>query len=111
MLIGTAKPMPMLPSDLPLLMIIVLMPITSPRTFSSGPPELPGLIAASVCSISFWRPSVTGNAREVALTTPTVTVYAKLNGLPIAITQSPAAICDESPNLASGSGRLGFSVS
>ena len=34
-------------------MIAVLMPITSPRRFSSGPPELPGLIAASVCSISF----------------------------------------------------------
>ena len=27
------------------------MPTTSPRTFSSGPPELPGLIAASVCSM------------------------------------------------------------
>ena len=53
MLIGTAKPMPMLPSARPLLMIAVLMPMTSPRMFSSGPPELPGLIAASVCSISF----------------------------------------------------------
>ena len=36
-----------------LLMIAVLMPITSPRTLSSGPPELPGLIAASVWIISF----------------------------------------------------------
>ena len=26
----------------------VLMPTTSPRAFTSGPPELPGLIAASV---------------------------------------------------------------
>ena len=43
--------------------IAVLMPITSPRRFSSGPPELPGLIAASVCSISFERPSVTRNGR------------------------------------------------
>jgi len=27
---------------------MVLMPMTSPREFSSGPPELPGLMAASV---------------------------------------------------------------
>src|ERR671927_288446 len=26
----------------------LLIPMTSPRTFTSGPPELPGLIAASV---------------------------------------------------------------
>ena len=70
-LIGTAKPMPMLPSVRPLLMMAVLMPMTSPRMFSSGPPELPGLIAASVCSISFDRPSVTWNGRFVALMTPT----------------------------------------
>ena len=30
------------------LAIALLMPITSPRMFTSGPPELPGLIAASV---------------------------------------------------------------
>ena len=94
----------------PLLMIAVLMPMTSPRMFSSGPPELPGLIAASVCSNSFERPSVTGNGRFVALITPTLTVCARLNGLPIAITQSPGCICDESPNLASGSGVLGLSI-
>ena len=74
MLLGTAKPMPMFPSVCVLVMIAVFMPITSPRTFRSGPPELPGLIAASVCSISFDRPSVTRNARCVALITPTVTV-------------------------------------
>ena len=92
-------------------MMAVFMPMTSPRRLSSGPPELPGLIAASVWSISLERPSVTGTARSVALMTPTVTVCRKPNGLPIAITQSPAAICDESPNLASGSGWFGFSVS
>ena len=32
--------------------IAVLMPTTSPSAFTSGPPELPGLIAASVCSTS-----------------------------------------------------------
>ena len=43
MLIGTAKPMVFARG-----LIAVLMPITSPARFRSGPPELPGLIAASV---------------------------------------------------------------
>ena len=103
MLLGTANPMPMFPSARPLVKIIVFMPMTSPRRLSSGPPELPGLMAASVWIISFVRPSVV-NGRDCADTTPTVTVQPWLNGLPIAITQSPAAICAESPNLASGSG-------
>jgi hypothetical protein len=54
--------------------------------------------------MSFERPLVTRNARDVALMTPTVTVCSAPNGLPIAITQSPASTCDESPNFASGSG-------
>ncbi len=62
-LVGTAKPMPMFPSARPLVKIIVLMPMTSPRRFRSGPPELPGLIAASVWIISFVRPSVV-NGRD-----------------------------------------------
>ena len=49
-LMGTANPTPALARRS--LMIAVFMPMTSPRTFRSGPPELPGLIAASVCSIS-----------------------------------------------------------
>ena len=57
------------------------------------------------------RWSVTWNGRLVALMTPTLTVCARLNGLPIAITQSPGCICDESPNFASGSGVVGFSMS
>ena len=73
-LLGTAKPIPMFPSLCALVMIAVFIPMTSPRTFRSGPPELPGLMAASVCSISFERPSVTRKARCVALMTPTVTV-------------------------------------
>ncbi len=40
-----------MPTLLPLLVaaIAVLMPITSPSRLNSAPPELPGLIAASVC--------------------------------------------------------------
>ena len=43
--------------------------------------------------------------------TPTVTVWPRPNGLPIAMTQSPCCICDESPNFASWSGCDGISVS
>ena len=46
MLEGMAKPMPMLPPDWE--KIELLMPISSPRKFTSAPPEFPGLIAASV---------------------------------------------------------------
>ena len=79
------------------------MPTTSPRMFSSGPPEFPGLMAASVCSMSSDRPVETGNGRFIALITPTLTVCDRLNGLPIAITQSPGSIWLESPNFTSGS--------
>ena len=47
-LIGTAKPMPTLPLPLPPVAICELIPMTWPCAFSNGPPELPGLIAASV---------------------------------------------------------------
>ena len=43
--------------------------------------------------------------------TPTVTVWLRPNGLPIATTQSPGSICAESPNFASWSGAAGISVS
>ena len=50
---GIANPIPMLP-DWPLLAPVVaieeLIPITDPLRSTSGPPELPGLIAASVCT-------------------------------------------------------------
>ena len=55
-LIGIAKPILMLP---PLLAprIPALIPTTSPRAFNNGPPELPGLIDASVWTMSCHRPS------------------------------------------------------
>jgi hypothetical protein len=46
MLAGTAKPMPI---ETPLLVVMALLtPMTSPLRFTSGPPLLPGLMAASV---------------------------------------------------------------
>jgi hypothetical protein len=44
--IGIAKPIPTEPPEL--VKIELLTPTTSPTAFASGPPELPGLIAASV---------------------------------------------------------------
>ncbi len=44
--VGTAKPMPTLPPER--LMMAVLMPTSSPRMLTRAPPELPGLIDASV---------------------------------------------------------------
>ena len=52
-LMGMAKPMPSLPPEL--LAMAVLMPMISPWRFTSGPPLLPGLIAASVCRKSWKR--------------------------------------------------------
>ena len=81
-LIGMAKPMPALCPTLEAIM--VLMPITSPCKFSSGPPELPGLMAASVwmaSSMSMPSGSCTG---RIELTMPRVIVPARPNGLPMA---------------------------
>ena len=47
-LIGTAKPIPTEPLLPEPVAICELMPITRPSASISGPPELPGLIAASV---------------------------------------------------------------
>ena len=49
-LIGMANPMPTEPLPDPPVSICALIPITRPRESTSGPPELPGLIDASV-----WR--------------------------------------------------------
>ena len=68
----------------------VLMPITSPREETSGPPELPGLSAASVwITSSISRPERARSERPSAETTPAVTVDSKPSGLPIATTSWP----------------------
>ena len=46
--LGIAKPRPSFPPDCD--RTNVLTPTTSPRMLTSGPPELPGLIGASVCT-------------------------------------------------------------
>ena len=74
------------------------MPITSPREFSSGPPELPGFTAASVWMIPLIiRPFLARSERSRALTIPVVSVRSSPNGLPSASTFWPTRSCDESP--------------
>ncbi len=89
--IGIAKPTP-LPSPLSD-SICELMPITRPRASTSGPPELPWLIAASV-----WMTPVIEKAplsesivRSVAEMMPTVSDCSSPNGLPIAATGAPTS--------------------
>jgi hypothetical protein len=53
--VGMAKPMPWNPPSR--LAMVVAMPMTSPRVFTTGPPELPGLMAASVWMKSSNRPA------------------------------------------------------
>ena len=68
-------------------------PTISSLWLISGPPELPGLIAASVCNALinevelFSSPAVTG--RSFALMIPWVTVPDNPSGEPKAITESP----------------------
>ena len=93
---GIEKPTPSLPPES--LLICALTPTTWPCVFSSGPPELPWLIAASVWIESLMVKLVTPwIARWSALTMPLVTVSSSPNGLPIATTPSPTWSCFESP--------------
>ena len=75
--------MPSLPP--PRLAICEFTPTTAPRASSSGPPELPGLIAASVWMTSvIAEPSGAWMSRPTAETMPLVKVCERPNGLPIA---------------------------
>ena len=86
------------------MMMAVLIPTTSPWDDTNGPPELPGLSAASVwIRSSISRPVRARNERPSADTTPAVTVDSKPSGLPIAITSCPRLSFRESPSGANGS--------
>ena len=70
--------------------ICELTPITRPQASSSGPPELPGLIGASVwMTLSIWKPLGAWIWRPRPETMPSVAVRSRPNGLPIAIAVSP----------------------
>ena len=73
----------------------VLIPTTSPLRFTSGPPELPGLIAASVWSRSSYI--AVPIPRPLPLMIPAVTVSDRPKGWPIASTQSPVSTSRSRP--------------
>ena len=107
---GIAKPSPMLPAcpdSLGIEAIAVLMPITCPAASTSGPPELPGLIAASVWIAEVnvvSEPSVSSpvalTGRSSAETMPVVTVFSRPSGVPRAITGWPTTTVEESAKVA-----------
>ena len=100
---GIAKPMPSAP--VARLRIAVFTPIQRPVTSRMGPPELPGLIAASIWmkSLNSVSASFRGRMeRRTADTTPVVTVSPRRNGLPIAITVSPISRSFDRPSARKG---------
>ena len=106
---GMAKPMP---EEAPLgLYIAVFTPTNCPNELSKGPPEFPGLIAASVWITSrIVRLFTDSISLPSALTTPTVMVVSSPNGLPIAITFLPTSNKEESPRLTGVSSTPGASM-
>src|SRR5439155_1625995 len=85
-------------------MIAVLMPTTLACVSTSGPPEFPGLSAASVwMTFSMSRPSRADKDRPRALTTPVVTVEWKPSGSPMAMTSCPTRRESVSASSAAGS--------
>ena len=67
------------------LRMAVLMPMSRPALSSSGPPELPGLIAASVWMTPvIGKPTTERMRRPSPLMTPVVSVWSSPNGLPTA---------------------------
>ncbi len=90
-----AKPMPCEPPELE--KIAVLMPTTRPAMSTSAPPELPGLMAASVWMNTCASERVT-RVRPSAEMMPLVTVWPTPKGLPMASTMSPTSMASESAN-------------
>ena len=79
--------------------------MTAPVMSTSGPPELPGLMAASVWIAGYvvelpWSSEPTLTGRLSALTMPLVTVASRPNGEPIATTPSPTPRLADLPMVA-----------
>mmetsp|Transcript_28698 Transcript_28698/g.70743 ORF Transcript_28698/g.70743 Transcript_28698/m.70743 type:complete len:327 (-) Transcript_28698:862-1842(-) len=100
---GSANPTP---EDDPLeLYIAVLIPMSRPELSRSGPPELPGLMAASVWMMpSMGRPVLPDwISRPRPLITPVVSVWSSPNGFPMAYTRCPTSRSELVPM---GKGRI-----
>ena len=98
--IGIAKPTPLLErAPVGPVSICALIPMTLPVASSRGPPELPGLIAASVCTApEIWKPLGAVIVRPSAEMTPVVRDPCRPNGEPIAIAGSPTLISEDDPS-------------
>mmetsp|Transcript_101482 Transcript_101482/g.293610 ORF Transcript_101482/g.293610 Transcript_101482/m.293610 type:complete len:292 (+) Transcript_101482:180-1055(+) len=85
---GIAKPTPAKAPDG--LAIIVFTPMSRPRASSNGPPEFPGLMAASVWMRSrIGLPLTDCISRPKPDTMPLVNVWSRPNGFPMASTFCP----------------------
>ena len=88
----------------------VFMPINLPWESKSGPPEFPGLIAASV-----WITFVIGlpvglrTSRPKPLITPCVSVWSNPKGLPTANTDAPTRRFDDVPTCAEQTRKINHS--
>src|SRR4051812_32644496 len=94
------------PGDPPVVAIAEFTPTTRPVRSTSGPPELPGLMAASVCTALMndeLPVSLVVTGRFRALTMPDVTVELSPSGEPNATTWSPTRSTCAEPRLAGGS--------
>ncbi len=80
--------------------IALLTPITLPCISNRGPPEFPGLIAASVWIISGIEKPISwfGSSRPTWLIMPFVMELLKAKGFPIAITCCPTSSWEELPS-------------
>ena len=95
------------PESPELVAITEFMPMSRPCMSTSGPPELPGLMAASVCtaSISDDSPPSPPEARTGRLRAemiPLVTVALNPSGEPMATTCWPTCNSSELPKLITG---------
>mmetsp|Transcript_35064 Transcript_35064/g.78045 ORF Transcript_35064/g.78045 Transcript_35064/m.78045 type:complete len:355 (+) Transcript_35064:152-1216(+) len=99
MLTGIAKPTPLL-MPLPVgSAIAVLIPITRPALSRRMPPELPGLIAASVWITFLMRASPVSSSLPSPLMMPWVSVWSRPKGLPMAYTFCPTRRPSEMPSV------------
>ena len=69
---------------MPSVRIDALMPTSSPLRLASAPPELPGLMGASVWIMALTPPLAFGTGRLTDETMPAVTVCCSWKGLPMA---------------------------
>ena len=102
---GIAKPSPMDPLLRDVVRMDEVIPTTRPLASKSGPPLLPGLIAAStwIAFVTTGSPrpgDPVDTGRSTADTMPVVAVLSRPSGLPTAMTGSPTATSSESPNAA-----------